>query len=32
PKILAEISEDLGDAMFGLEIKNLEDNFAERGW
>lgn len=32
PKILAEISEDLGEAMFGLEIKNLENNFAERGW
>ncbi|MCX7951255.1 MAG: pyridoxal 5'-phosphate synthase lyase subunit PdxS [Clostridiales bacterium] len=32
PKILAEISEDLGEAMFGLEIKGLENNFAERGW
>lgn len=32
PKILAEISEDLGEAMFGLEIKNIENNFAERGW
>lgn len=32
PKILAEISEDLGEAMFGLEIKTLENNFAERGW
>jgi pyridoxal 5'-phosphate synthase pdxS subunit len=32
PKILSEISEDLGDAMFGIEIKNLDNNFSERGW
>jgi len=32
PNVLAEISEDLGDAMFGIEIKNLDSNFAERGW
>jgi pyridoxal 5'-phosphate synthase pdxS subunit len=32
PKILAEISEDLGKAMSGLEIKTLEDKYAERGW
>jgi pyridoxal 5'-phosphate synthase pdxS subunit len=32
PKILAEISEDLGEAMSGLEIKTLENKYAERGW
>ncbi|PKM95540.1 MAG: pyridoxal 5'-phosphate synthase lyase subunit PdxS [Firmicutes bacterium HGW-Firmicutes-1] len=32
PKILAEVSEDLGEAMVGLEIDNLENQFAKRGW
>lgn len=32
PKILAEVSEDLGEAMSGLEISKLETEFAKRGW
>ncbi|MDD4570314.1 MAG: pyridoxal 5'-phosphate synthase lyase subunit PdxS [Tepidanaerobacteraceae bacterium] len=32
PDILAEISEDLGEAMKSLEIDKLEDRYAERGW
>lgn len=32
PKMLAEISEDLGEAMSGLEINTLENKYAERGW
>lgn len=32
PKILAEVSKDLGGAMWGLEISKLETEFAERGW
>lgn len=32
PKILAKVSENLGNAMPGLEIKNLEMKLAERGW
>lgn len=32
PKILAEVSKDLGVAMWGLEISKLETEFAERGW
>ncbi len=32
PKILAEISEGLGDAMAGIEISNLNDKYATRGW
>jgi len=32
PKILAEISEDIGEAMSGLEIDKLENKYAERGW
>ncbi|MBI5755097.1 pyridoxal 5'-phosphate synthase lyase subunit PdxS [Candidatus Peregrinibacteria bacterium] len=32
PKILAKISEGLGDAMKSLEIKNLVDRYADRGW
>ncbi|NEZ45796.1 pyridoxal 5'-phosphate synthase lyase subunit PdxS [Clostridium niameyense] len=32
PKILAEVSEDLGGAMSGLEISELKTEFAERGW
>ena len=32
PVKLAELSEDLGEPMSGLEIKTLEDKYAERGW
>lgn len=32
PVKLAELSENLGEAMSGLEIKTLEDKYAERGW
>lgn len=32
PKMLAEISEDLGAPMSGLEINTLENKYAERGW
>jgi len=31
-KIIAEVSEGLGDAMPGLEIKGLETKLADRGW
>lgn len=32
PKVLAEISTDLGNAMKGLTIESLEENYAKRGW
>lgn len=34
PKILAEVSEDLGKPMYGLEIDKIdkEDRYADRGW
>ncbi|KYO68087.1 pyridoxal 5'-phosphate synthase lyase subunit PdxS [Thermovenabulum gondwanense] len=32
PEILAEVSEDLGEAMQGLEIDRLDSRYAERGW
>ena len=34
PKIIAEVSEDLGEAMFGIEINKIqeENQFAKRGW
>ncbi|WP_026882171.1 pyridoxal 5'-phosphate synthase lyase subunit PdxS [Clostridium akagii] len=32
PKVLAEVSEDLGEAMDSLEIKDLNDKYSERGW
>jgi pyridoxal 5'-phosphate synthase pdxS subunit len=32
PKILAKVSEGLGDAMRGLEMKTLDVKLAERGW
>ena len=34
PEVLAEVSEDLGEAMSGIEIKTLpqENQFANRGW
>jgi pyridoxal 5'-phosphate synthase pdxS subunit len=34
PKILAEVSEDLGEAMVGINISDIPKNevFAQRGW
>lgn len=34
PKVVAEVSEDLGDAMFSLDVGKLSDSdrLAERGW
>ena len=32
PVKLAELSENLGEAMSGLEISKLENKYAERGW
>lgn len=32
PKVLAEISEDLGEPMSGLDLKEINDRYAERGW
>jgi pyridoxal 5'-phosphate synthase pdxS subunit len=34
PSVLAEVSEDLGEAMVGINIDTLQDNdkFAKRGW
>jgi len=32
PKVLAEISEDLGEPMSGLEIDTLENKYSQRGW
>ncbi len=32
PQKLAELSENLGEPMSGLEIRTLEDKYAERGW
>ncbi|MFA4891122.1 MAG: pyridoxal 5'-phosphate synthase lyase subunit PdxS [Candidatus Gracilibacteria bacterium] len=32
PKVLARVSEGLGDAMPGQEIEGLEHKYAERGW
>ncbi len=32
PLKLAELSENLGEPMSGLEIKTLESKYAERGW
>ena len=32
PKILAEVSEDLGEAMTSLELNEIKDRYAERGW
>ncbi|MBP2033250.1 pyridoxal 5'-phosphate synthase pdxS subunit [Clostridium algifaecis] len=32
PKKIEEVSEDIGDAMPGLEIDNLNEKYAERGW
>lgn len=32
PKKLAEVSEDLGEAMFGINANELETRYEERGW
>jgi len=32
PKVVAEVSENLGKAMSGLEISEIKEKFAERGW
>lgn len=32
PKVLADISEDLGEPMSGLDMKEIEQKYAERGW
>ena len=34
PKIIAEVSEDLGEAMVGINISDIPKNqvFAHRGW
>jgi pyridoxal 5'-phosphate synthase pdxS subunit len=32
PKILAEVSEDLGEPMSGLDLRDVDNRFAERGW
>jgi len=32
PNVLAEVSENLGEAMSGLEISEIKEKFAERGW
>lgn len=32
PKVLAEVSEDLGEAMDSLELKDLNEKYSERGW
>ena len=31
-KILAEVSEDIGEAMSSLELSEIKDHYAERGW
>ncbi|MBU3181270.1 pyridoxal 5'-phosphate synthase lyase subunit PdxS [Clostridium psychrophilum] len=32
PKVVAKVSENLGEAMSGLEISEIKEKFAERGW
>ncbi|WML37877.1 pyridoxal 5'-phosphate synthase lyase subunit PdxS [Clostridium sp. OS1-26] len=32
PKVLAEVSEDLGEPMSGLDLRDLSNRYAERGW
>ncbi len=32
PKILAEVSSDLGDPIRGLDLRDLDNRYAERGW
>ncbi|WP_368490428.1 pyridoxal 5'-phosphate synthase lyase subunit PdxS [Clostridium sp. BJN0013] len=32
PKVIQEVSEDIGEAMPGIEIENLKEKYAGRGW
>ncbi|GCD11963.1 pyridoxal 5'-phosphate synthase lyase subunit PdxS [Clostridium tagluense] len=32
PKVIAEVSENLGQAMDGLELSEIKDRYSERGW
>ncbi|URZ17719.1 Pyridoxal 5'-phosphate synthase subunit PdxS [Clostridium felsineum DSM 794] len=32
PKVLEEVSFDLGEPMYGLEINSIKDRYQERGW
>ncbi len=32
PKVLAEVSEDLGEPIKGLDLRDLDNRYAERGW
>lgn len=32
PKVLEEVSEDLGEPMSGLDLRDIKDRYAERGW
>lgn len=32
PKVLEEVSEDLGEPMSGIDISDVKDRYAERGW
>ena len=32
PKVVAEASENLGEAMSGLELSEIKERYAERGW
>ncbi|MBU3153312.1 pyridoxal 5'-phosphate synthase lyase subunit PdxS [Clostridium estertheticum] len=32
PKVVAKVSENLGEAMSGLEISEIKEKFAKRGW
>ena len=32
PKVIAEVSENLGQAMTGIELSEIKERYAERGW
>ncbi|MBX4262296.1 pyridoxal 5'-phosphate synthase lyase subunit PdxS [Clostridium estertheticum] len=32
PKVVAKVSENLGEAMSGIEISEIKEKFSERGW
>ncbi|SKB00396.1 pyridoxal phosphate synthase yaaD subunit [Caloramator quimbayensis] len=32
PKVLAEVSEDLGEAMYGIDLSQIDNKLSERGW
>ena len=32
PKVVSEVSEDIGEAMVGIEISKIENEYANRGW